>query len=279
MTEDFARKVLSIPVAQVVRSMSFETAEQSSLEVLTDIMQAFIEEVGYRAQRSADIAGRNESNFHDILFSLQDLGISIDNVIAFYQKVDIRYELGDIRFPEEPATFPGILRSSKSELPEHIPSFLPVFPDDHTYKKVPLYDYRETNPKKIRELKAHQSVQAENYLASLHQHTSGNQGIINYDQINDPKTAQTGETLFKPAKDISQLTASQESEVKTTISMTPLHVDSERVTSLLSKSPQPSGAPSDGLDQEQSSHPKSSTEENLQKILNLRHRSGGIDSL
>lgn len=51
-----------------------------------------------------------------------------------------------------------------------------------------IYNARDENPKRIKELKDQQRVQAENALSRLHQHSMGDPFIINYDQVHDPQT-------------------------------------------------------------------------------------------
>lgn len=211
MSYEFPREVLKIVVAQICQGFDFKAIEQSAHDTLTDILAAYIEELGYNAHIAAEHSCRTESNFYDVSYALELMGSDFDKLHLFYKKSDeIPFPRGIPAFPmEAQAPTRGVLRDAIAPHPPHIPSWLPPFPDARTYKSTPLFPHRDMSTKTIKSEREKNRQYMENNLANLHQRSSGllgNQDIVNYDQVRDvPRTASqidTANMFLQPRKEI-----------------------------------------------------------------------------
>eukprot|EP01122_Echinamoeba_exundans_P013932 TRINITY_DN6189_c0_g1_i1.p1 TRINITY_DN6189_c0_g1~~TRINITY_DN6189_c0_g1_i1.p1 ORF type:complete len:333 (-),score=54.60 TRINITY_DN6189_c0_g1_i1:37-1035(-) len=211
MSYEFPREVLKIVVAQICHGFDFKAIEQSAHDTLTDILAAYIEELGYNAHIAAEHSCRSESNFYDVSYALELMGSNVDQLLLFYKKSD------EIPFPRGIPAFPmasqppnrGVIRDNEPPRPPHIPKWLPPFPDARTYKSTPVFASRDTTAKTIRAEKEKNRQYMENNLAHLHQRSSGllgNQDIVNYDQVRDIPRAgaqqDASASFLRPRKEI-----------------------------------------------------------------------------
>lgn len=136
MAEQYAHEVLKLVVARICQEIGFEAVEASALELLADIMSKYLEEIGFSSHHYAEVATRTESNFNDVRLALNDLRVTIMQLIPFEKNMPrIRLPITVRSFPRPvPPPEPEIRSEEAEELPEHIPPFLVPFPDSHTYK-------------------------------------------------------------------------------------------------------------------------------------------------
>ncbi|KAE9449349.1 hypothetical protein C3L33_18738, partial [Rhododendron williamsianum] len=73
-SDDFARAISKIAVAQVCESVGFQIFQQSALNTLSDVAVRYIRDIGKTANNYSNLAGRAESNVFDIIQGLEDLG-------------------------------------------------------------------------------------------------------------------------------------------------------------------------------------------------------------
>ncbi|XP_022741646.1 transcription initiation factor TFIID subunit 8-like [Durio zibethinus] len=153
-SDDFALAIAKVAIAQVCESVGFQGSQHSALETLSDIIVRYIYSVGKTANFNANLAGRAEANVFDVIQGLEELGSGLgfaggsdfdrcvaNSVIAR----DIIHFIGDaddIPFAYDVPRFPLVKEWKemeslwgKGEQPpgEHIPSWLPAFPDPDTY--------------------------------------------------------------------------------------------------------------------------------------------------
>ncbi|KAK7295471.1 hypothetical protein RJT34_18380 [Clitoria ternatea] len=163
--DDFAQAIVKIAVAQVCESEGFQALQQSAWETLSDIAARYILNIGKSAHLHANSAGRTECNAYDVIQGLEDMG----SVQGFAGASDVDHCLegsGVIReivhyvneaepimfahpIPRFPVVKERVLTSSfmqRGEEPpgEHIPAWLPVFPDPQTYARSPAVNGRGT---------------------------------------------------------------------------------------------------------------------------------------
>ncbi|XP_052195906.1 transcription initiation factor TFIID subunit 8-like [Diospyros lotus] len=163
-TDDFGQAVAMIAVAQVCESAGFQGFQQSALGTLSDVAVRYIREIGKIASTSANSAGRRDSNVFDIIQGLEDLGFSIgfpgasetNRCVAGSGMVQeiAQYvsETEQVPFAYSIPSFPVIKDRKQSlsfaqvgETPpsDHIPSWLPAFPDPQTYSHPPSRDEKD----------------------------------------------------------------------------------------------------------------------------------------
>ncbi|CAL5419893.1 unnamed protein product [Camellia sinensis] len=216
--DEFGRAVSRIAVAQICESVGFQSFNESALEVLTDIVARYLCDLGKTASFYANLAGRTECNVFDVIQGLGDLG----SVNGFSGASEVSYcltvsgtvreivEYGEsaeeIPFAQPIPHFPIMRNRSMTpsfmqmgEIPtfKHIPSWLPAFPDPHTYIHTPTWNERETDPRSDKIELARQRRKAERSLLSLQQRLLCNgsaSSSISADVCDDDKVLQVSET-------------------------------------------------------------------------------------
>ncbi|GAB2279909.1 hypothetical protein Dimus_014544 [Dionaea muscipula] len=152
--EEFFRAVARIAVAQICECEGFQCIQQSALESLADLAVRYVKEAGKRASFYAELAGRTECSVFDLIRGLEDLGSTqglagafdvrrcvassgvvreISQYISLVEEIPFAHSLPGLpvsRVCKLPPSFSVI----GEEPPEdHIPPWLPAYPDQSTY--------------------------------------------------------------------------------------------------------------------------------------------------
>ncbi|RDX59308.1 Transcription initiation factor TFIID subunit 8, partial [Mucuna pruriens] len=165
--DDFARAIAKIAVAQVCEGEGFQAFQQSALEALSDIVARYILNVGKSAHYHANFSGRTECNAFDVIQGLEDMGSAqgfagaadvdhclessgvIREIVHFVNGADpVMFAHPIPRFPvvKERVLNPSFLQRGEEPPGEHIPAWLPAFPDPQTYGQSPAVNGRGTEP-------------------------------------------------------------------------------------------------------------------------------------
>ncbi|KAM7516701.1 hypothetical protein LguiA_006284 [Lonicera macranthoides] len=185
-SEDFVQAIAKIAVAQVCESVGFQGFQQSALDTFSDVAVRYIRDIGKTANLYANLAGRTEGNVFDIIQGLEDLGLSegfcgaseINRCLAdsgavrdIVQYVDVSEEIPFVysipSFPVIKERNPPLSFRQVGEIPpaEHIPDWLPAFPNPEIYEKMPEGSQREAeiqmvdNNQQIKEVKEHRKLE------------------------------------------------------------------------------------------------------------------------
>ncbi|GAB4828668.1 hypothetical protein Ancab_018334 [Ancistrocladus abbreviatus] len=156
-SNEFVRAIARIAVAQVCENAGFQSSQQSALEALADVAVRYIREIGRNAHCYANLAGRTESDALDVIQGLEDLGLTwgilgssdVHRCLAASNTVreliqyinlneDIPFAYSLPRFPvlRERNPKPSFLEIGQDSPGEHIPVWLPAFPDPSTYVRL-----------------------------------------------------------------------------------------------------------------------------------------------
>lgn len=141
MSQGYARALAKVVVAQTAESVGFEAVQQSANETLADLLLQYIAEIGSATHSYAELAGRVDCNVNDLLLALQDVGASVDDIMEYSEHMeDVPFAHSIPRFPalKKPAAFVSFSQKGEDP-PAHIPSFLPAFPEKHTYVDTPVF--------------------------------------------------------------------------------------------------------------------------------------------
>lgn len=212
--DEFARSIAKIAVAQICEREGFQTFQPSALETLSDIAVRYIYNIGKAAHAYANLAGRTECNVFDIIQGLEDLGLpqgfsgasEVDHCLACSGTVReiVQYvgQSDDVPFAYAIPQFPVVkdrnltssfLQVGEESPEEHIPAWLPVFPEPHTYAQLPTPNERRMEPMVKIEQKKHRKV--DRSLLNLQQRfvCNGLEGLSSEDPGDADKVKQAGE--------------------------------------------------------------------------------------
>ncbi|KYQ93318.1 hypothetical protein DLAC_05986 [Tieghemostelium lacteum] len=196
MCDNYARILSKIVVAQISGSFGFHSITNSAVESLADVLKLYIEEIGTRSHEYSELSCRTDSNFYDVNQTLYDMGLNLTELQQFLLQAD------EIPFSRPIPPFPlaGVEKESTTQttnnnhhnnnnnntevkeriLPPHIPSFLPDFPENHTYSKSPLYGEVITNAHSLHKQKNKHKRKIEESLIKLTEITTTDK-TTNYD--------------------------------------------------------------------------------------------------
>ncbi|KAK3257753.1 hypothetical protein CYMTET_33172 [Cymbomonas tetramitiformis] len=182
MYADFFRGVARVAAAQICEGLGFVAVQGSACDALADVLVRYICEVGQITHETAELAGRSEGNVFDVIVALEELGQSIESLREYTADSD---EIPFARpLPRLPITRRMRLPPSFAEIGEepspHIPSFLPSFPDKHTFKDTKVYEGRANDPRKNRLMVHKERRKGELALLSLQDRTRSSDATANY---------------------------------------------------------------------------------------------------
>mmetsp|Transcript_3741 Transcript_3741/g.9439 ORF Transcript_3741/g.9439 Transcript_3741/m.9439 type:complete len:339 (+) Transcript_3741:201-1217(+) len=136
--EDYARGLARRATAQCVKRAGFSSASEASLGTLADVARRYAEELASRAHAIAEHANRTDANVADVLLALKELGSLPEDLVSHVsdRKEDpFCWKVNSFPAKRERGSHNPTFREKNVDAPNHIPSFLPVFPEDHTYKR------------------------------------------------------------------------------------------------------------------------------------------------
>jgi len=182
MSQEFPRGLMKLVIAQICQSYNFTSIENSACDALIDLLQRYIEEIGYYSNTYAQHAGRVDCNVNDILLGLSELNVSYEDLKQHFshsQEILLPFERTIPKFPMAQKTKkPKTLEASNYRPPPHIlPHFSP-FPEKHTYLNTDLLSVRETEPKEVQKTKLKERNQVQSGLLRI-------QELRDTDRIND----------------------------------------------------------------------------------------------
>lgn len=152
--DEFAQAIARIAVAQVCESLGFQSFHQSALDTLADVGVRYIREIGKTACSYANLANRSQSNVFDVIQALEGLGSiqgfsgasdvshclsgsgvvrDIIRYVAQAEEIPFAYLLPAFPVVKERTLDPSFTQADENPPGEHIPGWLPKFPDPEAY--------------------------------------------------------------------------------------------------------------------------------------------------
>ncbi|KAG6742984.1 hypothetical protein POTOM_053928 [Populus tomentosa] len=156
--DEFARAIAKVAVAQMCETLGFQSFQQSALEKLSDVTTWYIRNIGKTAQFHANLAGRTEGNVFDVIQGMEELGLSqgfagasnVDHCLAssgivreivqyigVAEDIPFVYSIPPFPVAREKKPVPSFFQICGESPGEHIPAWLPAFPDPQTYLQLP----------------------------------------------------------------------------------------------------------------------------------------------
>jgi len=150
--EEYSRAIARCAAAQISDAAGFEAVQESALDMVSELMLRFVSEIGAASHSYAELAGRTDTNVFDVLHALQELGMDLEQLrdhIDTEAENPFNHPLPSYPIQTAPKRAPAF-REKGEEPPEHVPAFLPAFPDERTYKETPVYASRNASREEIR---------------------------------------------------------------------------------------------------------------------------------
>ena len=188
--DEFARAIVKVAVAQICESEGFQTFQQSALETLSDVTVRYIRDIGKTAHFYANQAGRIESNVFDIIQGLEDLSLAqgflgasdiehclvssgtvreLAQYVGQSEQIPFAYSLPQFPVIKDRKLTPSFSQIGEDPPGEHVPAWLPAFPDPSTYAQSSTWNERTTESKMAKIDQENQHRKAERSLLNLHQ--------------------------------------------------------------------------------------------------------------
>jgi len=155
-------------VAAISKQTGFEYVQSGALELLTHMLSNFLNELCCTSRDICEHSGRSIITLGDAHVGLINMGLKM---IEFYDYLK-SYPSSTKIFVQE---FRPITTSKSTSIfhvnepqphPSHFPSFLPPFPDPHTYIRTEISDEVDSNYMKVRCLQAKNRRAMENNLVN-----------------------------------------------------------------------------------------------------------------
>mmetsp|Transcript_33627 Transcript_33627/g.81451 ORF Transcript_33627/g.81451 Transcript_33627/m.81451 type:complete len:240 (-) Transcript_33627:288-1007(-) len=202
--EEYAQRLMEVSIAQICQDVGFDVAKTSTTETLVDIARRYIELVGEKCSVRAQAAGRTAPNVFDLDCAFDEVGVKWEDMHNFYRETkDLKFP--HVAWEPQPRhmiyclpafkdngkdirkdgvrgrseNVPGISANGGDEKVvsktansngrsrgEHIPDFLPPFPDEHTFRMTDDIPKRNQG-REVKQRKVKQNSQVEKSLTNL----------------------------------------------------------------------------------------------------------------
>ncbi|KAG2710954.1 hypothetical protein I3760_04G054300 [Carya illinoinensis] len=188
--DELARAAARLAVAQISESQGFQTFQHSALETLSDVAVRYIYDIGKTANFYANLSGRTECNVFDIIQGLEDLGLvqgflgasdiehclansgTVKELVQYVdeaEKIPFAYSLPQFPVAKDRKLTPNFLQIGEEPPGEHIPAWLPAFPDPSTYAPSSSRIERSIEPPTSKIDQESHNRKVERSLLNLHQ--------------------------------------------------------------------------------------------------------------
>ncbi|CAH0551873.1 unnamed protein product [Brassicogethes aeneus] len=177
------RKMLAVTVTSVLLEHGFDGAEKDSLGTLTEMLQAFICEVGHLGRNYCELNGRSEPLLADIIMAFVDMGYNLNEIPKYVRGVQ-HSVLPSLQPQTATKQLNMLSAGTKQSLPVHIPQHYPPFPDPHAYVRTPTHKQPVIDYESVREKAAIQKRDIEKALTKFLAKTSEVHNLFETDEAN-----------------------------------------------------------------------------------------------
>ena len=185
MGEESYRQCLKVALGTVLMESGFDSAQPLALESLTEMLQAFLFELGRSVRAFTELACRQMPLPADILLALTEMGASTDGL----QQYAFRAGRKALSNPATavPAKQTSILHTGdrkKHKAGGIVPENFTEFPDSHSYIRTPTHKQPVTDYESVREKAASQKRDVERALTRFIAKTGKTHSLFNTDDTN-----------------------------------------------------------------------------------------------
>ncbi|PNF17120.1 hypothetical protein B7P43_G09094 [Cryptotermes secundus] len=147
MAETFSRNALKMVVAQICQTIGWHSILSTPLDIMIDIVQRYITEVGKHMHRYSEQFGHTVPNLDDVGLAFRDMGINLPDLEEYIRNVDsvpCVYEIPKYPIPRD--SHLNFLKPGSREVvtrPVHVHEHLPPMhpemeEEEYGNKQVPL---------------------------------------------------------------------------------------------------------------------------------------------
>ncbi|KAL2102611.1 hypothetical protein ACEWY4_001779 [Coilia grayii] len=125
MSENYARSVLRVSVAQICQVLGWDAVQLSACDLLSDVLDRYIQQLARSCHRYAELYGRTDPVLSDIGQAFGLLGVSLSELEDYVNHLE------PTGCPQSTHLFPVAksstlqFPSSREERREYIPDYLP----------------------------------------------------------------------------------------------------------------------------------------------------------
>ncbi|KAL1501055.1 hypothetical protein ABEB36_006454 [Hypothenemus hampei] len=178
------RKMLAAAASSVIKEVGFDTVEKEALGTLTEMLQAFICELGLMSRNYCELSGRVEPLIADVILGFTEMGFNF-SLLESYVKSAKHAVLPSLQQQQAQKQLNMLSAGSKEPLPSHIPKHLPAFPDPHAYVRTPTHKQPIIDYESVREKAAMQKKDIEKALTKFLAKTSVTHNLFDTDDGNN----------------------------------------------------------------------------------------------
>lgn len=151
----------------------FNSVEGNALELLTEMFQAYLVEIGRTTRAFTELAGRVEPTVGDVTMALIDMGLKVDPVgLRAYARRHGRPRVSAPQTLPLPKVPTVLSTGKKRALPSYIPDYFPPMPDSHSYIRTPTHKQPMTEYADCREKTSQQKRDLERSLTRFFARTT-----------------------------------------------------------------------------------------------------------
>ncbi|XP_074644655.1 uncharacterized protein LOC141901360 isoform X2 [Tubulanus polymorphus] len=127
----YSRKVLQVGIAQICQQLGWNSIQSSALELMTDIIERYLTEIGKSTHRYCEQFGRTEPNLDDVALAFQYIGIPLSELEEYAKNFaeNVPYPKDVVKFPKRKRNQMHFPKAGSKELEsrdENVHDHLPV---------------------------------------------------------------------------------------------------------------------------------------------------------
>ncbi|SPP77869.1 blast:Transcription initiation factor TFIID subunit 8 [Drosophila guanche] len=163
---DVYRRLLVKVICQLLLDKGANQCSAQCLETLTEMLQAFIVELGNSSHNYCELSGRTMATVGDVSMALIGMGQNIGSLETYLR----REPHAPVQMPPQQTqqrTLSLLQAGTKASHPPYVPSYFPPMPDPHAYIRTPTHKQPVTEYEAIREKAACQKRDIEKALTKF----------------------------------------------------------------------------------------------------------------
>lgn len=128
-----SRQILKTTVAALCLNAGYESAQDTVLETLSEMLQSYISELARSTQSYCEHGGRTDANARDVICALSDMGFKSQDLLKYIHQSS--RSLSQVAKGTEPVSPPVLQVGHRKNFPTCISDMYnyPHLPDPHTY--------------------------------------------------------------------------------------------------------------------------------------------------